>query len=145
MCLCACVHPSPSTTSLTPTVSPLTLDPPAPQEGEFAWNEETQGLILGAFFYGYTATNFLGGRLAEYLGGRLVFGLGSSVASVLALLSPLCARISTGLFVASRVLTGVSQVNSDSCFCRGGGGKRKRENGSNRKVGVKERQRYLIA
>ncbi|XP_037799091.1 LOW QUALITY PROTEIN: sialin-like [Penaeus monodon] len=78
-------------------------------EGEFAWNEETQGLILGAFFYGYTATNFLGGRLAEYFGGRLVFGLGSGVASVLALLSPLCARISTGLFVASRVLTGVSQ------------------------------------
>ncbi|XP_047484173.1 sialin-like [Penaeus chinensis] len=78
-------------------------------EGEFAWDEETQGLILGAFFYGYTATNFLGGRLAEYLGGRLVFGLGSGVASVLALLSPLCARISTGLFVASRILTGVSQ------------------------------------
>ncbi|XP_063598728.1 putative inorganic phosphate cotransporter isoform X2 [Penaeus indicus] len=78
-------------------------------EGEFAWDEETQGLILGAFFYGYTATNFLGGRLAEYLGGRLVFGLGSGLASLLALLSPLCARISTGLFVASRVLTGVSQ------------------------------------
>ncbi|ROT73126.1 putative inorganic phosphate cotransporter [Penaeus vannamei] len=80
-----------------------------PVRGEFAWDEETQGLILGSFFYGYTCTNFLGGRLAEYLGGRLVFGLGSSAASVLALLSPLCARTSTGLFVASRVLTGVSQ------------------------------------
>ncbi|XP_069969590.1 sialin [Penaeus vannamei] len=82
-----------------------------PVRGEFAWDEETQGLILGSFFYGYTCTNFLGGRLAEYLGGRLVFGLGSSAASVLALLSPLCARTSTGLFVASRVLTGVSQTD----------------------------------
>lgn len=111
---CACVlTPDHQRPSQYPTARPLTLDP-APQRGEFAWDEETQGLILGSFFYGYTCTNFLGGRLAEYLGGRLVFGLGSSAASVLALLSPLCARTSTGLFVASRVLTGVSQVKDDS-------------------------------
>ncbi|XP_042855608.1 sialin-like isoform X2 [Penaeus japonicus] len=78
-------------------------------EGEFNWDEQTQGLILGAFFYGYTCTNLLGGRAAEHLGGRLVFGLGAVGSSFIALLSPICARTSTGLFVASRVLMGIAQ------------------------------------
>ncbi|XP_047477711.1 putative inorganic phosphate cotransporter [Penaeus chinensis] len=78
-------------------------------EGEFDWDENTQGLILGAFFYGYTCTNLLDGRAAEYLGGRLVFGLGAVVSSCIALLSPLCARTSTGFFVASRVAMGIAQ------------------------------------
>lgn len=78
-------------------------------EGEFDWDEPTQGLILGAFFYGYTCTNLLGGRASEYLGGRLVLGLGAVLSSCIALLSPLCARTSTGLFVASRVAMGIAQ------------------------------------
>ena len=42
------------------------------QEGEFDWDEQTQGVILGCFFYGYLLTNYIGGRLAEKIGGRLV-------------------------------------------------------------------------
>ncbi|XP_063599020.1 putative inorganic phosphate cotransporter [Penaeus indicus] len=78
-------------------------------EGEFAWDEQTQGLILGSFFYGYACTNLLGGRAAEYLGGRLVFGLGTLLSSTIALLTPLCARMSQELFIASRILTGAAQ------------------------------------
>ncbi|ROT73124.1 sialin [Penaeus vannamei] len=78
-------------------------------EGEFDWDEQTQGIILGSFFYGYTATNLLGGRAAEYLGGRLVFGLGTVISALISLLSPLCARLCKELFVASRVLMGISQ------------------------------------
>ncbi|XP_042858594.1 sialin-like [Penaeus japonicus] len=78
-------------------------------EGEFDWDEQTQGVMLGSFFYGYTATNFLGGRAAEYLGGRLVFGVGTVVSALISLLSPLCARMCKELFIASRVLLGISQ------------------------------------
>lgn len=65
--------------------------------------------MLGAFFYGYTATNFVGGRAAEYFGARLTFGLGVVVPSVLSLLSPLCINISEHLFIALRVLEGMTQ------------------------------------
>lgn len=35
------------------------------QDGDFDWDEKTQGLILGSFYYGYTCTNLLGGLAAE--------------------------------------------------------------------------------
>ncbi|XP_045138893.1 LOW QUALITY PROTEIN: sialin-like [Portunus trituberculatus] len=78
-------------------------------QGEFAWDDQTQSIILGAFFYGYTATNFIGGRAAEYLGGRLMFGLGIVIPSILTLFSPLCIYTSPNLFIALRVLEGLTQ------------------------------------
>lgn len=80
------------------------------QEGEYEWSGQTQAILLGAFFYGYTVTNFLGGRTAEYLGGRLIFGLGVVVPSILSLLSPLCVHTSSALFIALRILEGMTQV-----------------------------------
>ena len=80
------------------------------QEGEYDWNEDTQGILLGAFFYGYTATNFLGGRAAEYFGPKRTFGLGVIVPCILALLSPLCIYTSVTLFIVLRVLEGLAQV-----------------------------------
>lgn len=79
------------------------------QNGEFEWSETTQGLILGSFFYGYFFTNIPGGRAAEYFGGKRVLGLGILVTAVLTVLSPLCAEVSTGLFVAVRILEGLSE------------------------------------
>jgi len=38
------------------------------QSGEFNWNGQERGLVLGAFFYGYILTQLPGG----YLAGRLV-------------------------------------------------------------------------
>ncbi|KAK3853809.1 hypothetical protein Pcinc_039667 [Petrolisthes cinctipes] len=78
-------------------------------EGDLDWDEKTQGLVLGAFFYGYTASNFILGRAAEYLGSRLVFGLGVVVPSVLSLFSSLCASLSKDLFIVLRVLEGLAQ------------------------------------
>ncbi|KAK3890384.1 hypothetical protein Pcinc_005668 [Petrolisthes cinctipes] len=78
-------------------------------DGDFDWNSHTQGIILGSFFYGYTASNFIGGRAAEYFGGRLVFGLGVVVPSFLSLFSPLFASISKDLFIVLRVLEGLTQ------------------------------------
>ncbi|XP_071515761.1 sialin-like isoform X3 [Panulirus ornatus] len=78
-------------------------------EGDFDWDGKTQGLVLGAFFYGYSTSNLLGGRVAEFLGGRIVFGLGVVISSFLSLLSPLCVSISKELFITLRVLEGVAQ------------------------------------
>lgn len=78
-------------------------------EGEYEWSDETQAILLGAFFYGYTATNFLGGRAAEYLGGKLIFGLGVVVPCILSLLSPLCVYTSAYMFIVLRILEGMAQ------------------------------------
>lgn len=77
--------------------------------GEFEWSDRTIALVLGAFYYGSSATSFLGGRAAEKFGGRLIFALGVVVPSVLNLLSALCARASEYGFVALIVLEGMEQ------------------------------------
>ncbi|XP_066938077.1 putative inorganic phosphate cotransporter isoform X2 [Macrobrachium rosenbergii] len=78
-------------------------------EGEFEWNEATQGMILGSFFYGYIFTNVLGGWASEHIGGKLVYGLGIVITAILTVLSPLCAKWSSGLFIAVRVLEGAAE------------------------------------
>ena len=42
--------------------------------GEFDWDAETQGLILGCFFYGYALSHVPGGLLAERYGGKWLMG-----------------------------------------------------------------------
>lgn len=82
--------------------------PPLHPGGALAWDESTQGLLLGSYFYGYIVTNIAGGRAAERLGGRKVFGLGVVLSAVLTLLSPVSATTSTALFVAVRMLVGAA-------------------------------------
>jgi len=41
-------------------------------EKDFDWNSQEKGFALGAFFYGYIATHFIGGVLATKYGGHLV-------------------------------------------------------------------------
>nr|XP_027214815.1 sialin-like [Penaeus vannamei] len=82
--------------------------PAPPSGGALAWDESTQGLLLGSYFYGYIVTNIAGGRAAERLGGRKVFGLGVVLSAVLTLLSPVSATTSTALFVAVRMLVGAA-------------------------------------
>ncbi|XP_064088740.1 putative inorganic phosphate cotransporter isoform X1 [Macrobrachium nipponense] len=78
-------------------------------EGEFEWDEPTQGLILGGFYYGYLVSNIFSGIVTEYLGGRLAMAIAVLGSSLLCLINPVCARISVGLFIAVRVLAGLLQ------------------------------------
>lgn len=39
---------------------------------KFNWNKRDQGLLLGAYFYGYIFPNLFGGFLAQKFGGRVV-------------------------------------------------------------------------
>ena len=46
---------------------------------DFDWDEKTNGVILGMFFYGYVLTQVPGGRMAELVGGKWLFGVGEEV------------------------------------------------------------------
>ncbi|XP_066938898.1 sialin-like isoform X2 [Macrobrachium rosenbergii] len=76
---------------------------------EFDWDEKMQGILLGAFYWGYTATLPIAGRTAERFGGRLIFGLSLVFCSVLSIVTPFCAHLSTVLLIVMRVLTGAAQ------------------------------------
>ncbi len=78
-----------------------------PMAGEFGWDKTTMGIVLSAFFYGYFATQILGGWLADRFGGKIVLGTGVLVWSLFTVLTPpaavagfwplLLARVGLGL------------------------------------------------
>ncbi|XP_012274973.1 sialin isoform X2 [Orussus abietinus] len=80
-----------------------------PSAGEFDWDDRTQGLILGAFFIGYVATNVPGGRMAEKVGGKLVCGLGVFLTAVLTVISPFAAYWGLTPFLAVRIAEGFTE------------------------------------
>ncbi|XP_014479208.1 PREDICTED: sialin [Dinoponera quadriceps] len=80
-----------------------------PSAGEFAWDEKTQGIILGAFFLGYVTTNVPGGRMAEKMGGKLIYGLGVFLTAVLTVISPFAAYWGLVPFLVVRVAEGFTE------------------------------------
>jgi len=83
------------------------------QEGTFIWDEQTQGIILGAFYYGYTATQIIGGIVAQKIGGKLTILFGLSSMSVLTLLTPVLTTVGGfGVLIAIRVLLGMGGVRT---------------------------------
>lgn len=79
------------------------------KDGEFLWDEYSQGIVLGSFFYGYVLTQIPGGRLAETLGGKLVYGIGVFLTSIFTLLTPIAARESFSALVVVRILEGLGE------------------------------------
>lgn len=79
------------------------------KEGEFDWDEKTQGIILGAFFWGYVLTQVPGGRLAEILGGKLIYGYGVLITAIFTILTPIAAYYSVPGLVLVRILEGVGE------------------------------------
>ncbi|XP_055688585.1 vesicular glutamate transporter 1-like [Lutzomyia longipalpis] len=77
------------------------------EEQEFNWDSKQQGLILSSFFYGYIATQLLGGILASRFGGPLIYGIGIGATAVLTLLIPLAAKTHVALLFVIRILQGV--------------------------------------
>ncbi|KAL1129047.1 hypothetical protein AAG570_013579 [Ranatra chinensis] len=79
-------------------------------DGEFHWSEETQGIILSSFFWGYVITQMPGGLLSEKVGGKIVLGFGILVSSLGTLLTPIAARLgdSIGLII-TRICIGLGQ------------------------------------
>lgn len=102
---------SSSSSSMGLTTNASQSVPPIPRqlEGEFEWDEATQGLVLGSFYYGYMLTQIPGGRLAEIYGGKLVYGLGVFITAVLTLLTPIAARWNLPALVALRAIEGLAE------------------------------------
>ena len=79
-------------------------------QGKYTWSPSTQGVILGAFYYGYVFTPLLGGRLSELLGAKWLLGGGIFFTSILTLITPYTAELGVGGMVALRVIIGAAQV-----------------------------------
>jgi MFS family permease len=78
-------------------------------EDEFGWSSSVDGLVLSAFFGGYTCTQILGGVLAARFGGKPVLAVAVLAWSVLTLATPLAARAGLWVLVACRVLLGFGE------------------------------------
>jgi len=76
---------------------------------EFEWNSKEQGVILGAFFYGFVTTQILGGIAAPLVGAARLVGLAIFVSGVLTLMTPTVAYYGVVPLVIVRVLLGISQ------------------------------------
>ncbi len=80
-----------------------------PMAEELGWSLSTQGVVLSAFFYGYLATQVLGGWLADRYGGKLVLGMAVLWWSVFTVVTPTAAALPLAVLFAVRVLLGMGE------------------------------------
>ncbi|XP_066530376.1 sialin [Hoplias malabaricus] len=75
----------------------------------YPWDSETQGMLLGAFFFGYLFTQIPGGYLAGRFGGKIFLGGGVLGTAALTLLTPLSAQLGAKWLFALRALEGFGE------------------------------------
>lgn len=66
--------------------------------------------MLAAYYYGYVATQLMGGRLSETMGAKMVYGTGIMLSGVFTLMGPVAVRANFYAFIVIRVLTGAASV-----------------------------------
>ncbi|KAM9315934.1 sialin [Gastrophryne carolinensis] len=76
---------------------------------KYNWDADTQGWILGSFFYGYIITQIPGGYIAGKIGGKLLLGSGILCTALFTLLTPLAADLGAGYLIAVRALEGLGE------------------------------------
>ncbi|XP_053315715.1 sialin [Spea bombifrons] len=89
-----------------------TLSPVVPHNSKgkkYDWDADTQGWILGSFFYGYILTQIPGGYIAGKIGGKLLLGFGIFGTAVFTLLTPIAADLGPGYLIAVRALEGLGE------------------------------------
>nr|KAF6463113.1 solute carrier family 17 member 5 [Molossus molossus] len=75
----------------------------------YQWDAETQGWILGSFFYGYIITQIPGGYVASKVGGKLLLGFGILGTAVFTLFTPIAADLGVGALIMLRALEGLGE------------------------------------
>lgn len=85
----------------------------SPQTPQYSWDSQTQGWLLGSFFFGYLCTQIPGGYLAGHYGGKIFLGLGVFGTALLTLLTPLAAGLGSHWLFALRALEGFGEVGFD--------------------------------
>ncbi|KAL0962446.1 hypothetical protein UPYG_G00340110 [Umbra pygmaea] len=76
---------------------------------QYSWDPQTQGLLLGAFFFGYLVTQIPGGYLAGHFGGSIFLGGGVLGTAALTLLTPLAAKLGPYWLFSLRALEGLGE------------------------------------
>ncbi|XP_075995216.1 sialin [Genypterus blacodes] len=76
---------------------------------QYKWDSETQGWLLGAFFFGYLCTQIPGGYLSGHYGGTVFLGGGVLGTALLTLLTPLAAQLGSRALFALRALEGFGE------------------------------------
>uniref|UniRef100_A0AAY4CFQ5 Sialin n=1 Tax=Denticeps clupeoides TaxID=299321 RepID=A0AAY4CFQ5_9TELE len=74
----------------------------------YSWSLETQGMLLGAFYFGKMVTPIPGGYLAGHFGGRIFLGGGILGTAALTLLTPLATQLGISWLFALRALEGAT-------------------------------------
>lgn len=87
------------------------------QASVYDWDSETQGWILGSFFYGYIVTQIPGGYLARKYGAKWLLGFGILGTVIFTLLTPVAADMGAGYLIAVRVLEGIGEVSVLVLMC----------------------------
>ncbi|XP_036890203.1 sialin isoform X2 [Sturnira hondurensis] len=103
-----CAEPSPPT-PVPPSPVPPSPAPPNRTSKRYQWNAETQGWILGSFFYGYIITQIPGGYIASKVGGKLLLGFGILGTAVFTLFTPIAADFGVGALIVLRALEGLGE------------------------------------
>ncbi|KAL5009865.1 hypothetical protein ScPMuIL_012170 [Solemya velum] len=80
------------------------------EQGDFEWDKKLRGLILGAFFWGYTIMQIPGGWLSERFGPRKVIACGMFPVALLTIISPFFAKGSPYLLLVGRVVIGMGEA-----------------------------------
>ncbi|XP_078504188.1 sialin isoform X3 [Lissotriton helveticus] len=98
-----------NTTTKTCPDRSSTIVPHTSKGKKYDWDADTQGLILGSFFYGYILTQIPGGYLARKFGGKHLMGFGILGTAAFTLLTPLAAELGVGYLIAVRALEGLGE------------------------------------
>ncbi|XP_076141753.1 sialin [Alosa pseudoharengus] len=102
-----------SSSNASQSVCPRHTSPARPKHNHTAsvydWDSETQGWILGSFFYGYIVTQIPGGYLARKYGAKWLLGFGILCTVIFTLLTPVAADLGAGYLIAVRVLEGIGE------------------------------------
>uniref|UniRef100_A0A915KYK7 Sialin n=1 Tax=Romanomermis culicivorax TaxID=13658 RepID=A0A915KYK7_ROMCU len=81
----------------------------APVEGNLVWDKKSQGMLLGAFFWGYLATQILGGLMAQRFGGTKILAVNVFVSILVTFLTPVSTEVGFYATYFLRVLLGFVQ------------------------------------
>lgn len=73
---------------------------------ELSWSETQRGLVLSAFYWGYTGGQMFGSYLTSVVGGKVIFGLSVFIPSLITLFVPLAANHSVSTLLFIRCLIG---------------------------------------
>lgn len=78
----------------------------------YEWDSKIQGLMLGAYFWGYISTSIPGGLIAEKVGASRIVAITGFLSAILTILTPLAASIHYGAVIFVRILLGFLGVSS---------------------------------